>query len=300
MKKLISLLMIVIMSLSLCACQSEEKQREKIDEFVASYFVCAEYRPNESQFSKYQDNPYFVEAIVKHIENLKDSMDFETAHCVMEILAEKEFESEQISTAYEDFLKAYKAYVFEEDDVEGLVEKLMQLPALEDKGYYGAGPFNKDDFISYFEENGKLTKTSSDDYGYYKKNASKYKDKAYWYSPLKNKRVSKGEFGTYKVEVDYTFYGDFAESEESKKWWTHDGSSTADDFYYHTMDYKGESLADDLDETYLDTVDIIPGNAVYYFEEEGSAWSDYFAVVLEDQIIMFKGSGYDDIVIVLE
>ena len=93
----------------------------------------------------------------------------------------------------------------------------------------------------FFEESGEPALTRNGEGGYYDDLHEEYEDVSYWYSPLFEKKLRKGEVGTYQVVEDYEFYGDFMTHYHSRYWYQTDRSDSNNSFD-KSLYYKGQHI----------------------------------------------------------
>lgn len=136
---------------------------------------------------------------------------------------------------------------------------------------------------NYIESNGSKAVTLDNNGGYYDNTKGSYEDESYWYSPLENKKSSKGSVGTYYHEVSHEFLGDFMLA-STTKYWYETARNDSSNSYSTEMYFKGEYIGNNgqLD-FYTLEYEIFPTNNVYYLQSD----NDYMiAYIREGNIII--------------
>lgn len=99
-----------------------------------------------------------------------------------------------------------------------------------------------DEMIAYTEKNGDLVIAQDGLGGYYDNLHNKYYDQSFWYDPLAEKRLSKGEIGTYQYTETNYLTGDFRVELITVYWYMtekSDKNNTAN----ATLYYKGDEVS---------------------------------------------------------
>ena len=284
-KKILSLLLLTVLSASLCGCESEAQHQENINIFInkLDHDPTDVYRQSDkTQVEKYKNEEYFLTALGNKMTSLFSERDFDTANKILTNLHNAQFESQELQDIVKNAFNTTLDTV-DKDNIADYIALIYEAQTIFGNSFYKLDESKlAASILSLAENHGEEIQTLNIPGTYYYGKDDSYVD-TYdnWYDPLSKQYVRTGEIGTYRWITKFTLHGDIIEKVFTEEWWAPPGESnpaTTSEYHYYWKD----SAIDNNIAKYL------IGNTAYAVKITDS---QYYFVAEDDTYVYLLGSG---------
>ena len=216
----VSLLSVLVIPVG---CESEEKQHMKIDGLLEDICENGLSSDDSKLIEKYQNTDYFTEKSLETVEYLLENQQYVSVYNLLSSFEEASYKNKDIKKVLSDNISHTYHDLLSSEDYHKIYDCLSIGYTLENLEYYTNRKevYPIEDIIVFARTFGVpiITKDSSNGYYYDKKDSYKTVI-GRWYSPIEKRYLSRGEVGTYRENIRYTFYGDVLKILYETEWWT--------------------------------------------------------------------------------
>lgn len=238
MKKLLSIVIMLVLCLSFTACESTEEKVSNIDALVLSVA-----EGNDVNDKKYCNNKYVLESAASLYEKLYEEEDYSSVDNLNLNLDRicnfteelKELRNTSKINALDKILSG--------DDA-GKLCRFIDFCYPEtgyERNYCIEGFTTSEELKDFLDRTATKPIKKDNKGGYFDTRKDEYENEyGRWYDPLSKQYVSHGEIGTYRRSTSYEFYGDFLVEERVEKWYGDYSSNNNPNKTWYTTYYKNK------------------------------------------------------------
>lgn len=288
MKKHLILLSLLFLILCLTGCESEETRMQNIDQLIdkMTYRMSSDEVKNEkTTVSKYINDSHFLEKAKSTFTELCENKEYERIVYLVDHLQEYNFKSDNFHDHITETFISWGNETFSTNDPYQIVSFIKFVGKDFNRNRYGYA-VNLNSFYgqmkAFIENTGIRIIAEDGQGGYYDDTTNRrINKKGAWYDPLSKKYLSRGEIGTYRHNVYYTYLGDLEKVRNEEEWWSNTGSNPETKSSYSYV-YKGRWT---LKESQANT--LLKGSSYELkVDEDGS-----FLANINGDITIFTGDG---------